>query len=118
MDYGGRLKNLRLSKGISQQELADRLQINRSTYARYELSKTQPDFATLEKLADFYGVTTDYIIKGIKNSDVDLTEDEKEMLEFFKNPELNLFFKEMAQSEEGKLEQLRKIWEAIKDDIK
>jgi len=62
MDYGERLKILRMRKKLSQQDVADRLNINRSTYARYELGQTQPDFETLEKLADFFDVSTDYIL--------------------------------------------------------
>lgn len=62
MQYGDRLKRLRESMGLSQKELTDRLSLNRSTYARYETSSTQPDFDTLKKLADFFGVTTDYIL--------------------------------------------------------
>ncbi|WP_157800320.1 helix-turn-helix domain-containing protein [Sporolactobacillus pectinivorans] len=67
MDYGKRLKRLRESKNLSQQELADRLQLNRSTYARYELNQTQPDLETLRKIADFYDVSVDYIIERTNN---------------------------------------------------
>lgn len=66
MEYGDVLKNLRNRKGLSQQELADRLKINRSTYARYETSSTQPDYETLKKLAQFHDVTVDYIL-GVSN---------------------------------------------------
>ena len=114
MTYGDRLKSLRTSRDLSQQEVADRLSINRSTYARYELSKTQPDFETLEKIAAFYDVTTDYIIKGNVDNGISSAEDEKEMLEFFKNPELNLFFKQMKEAPEDQLEEMRQIWEVIK----
>lgn len=62
MKYGEILKKLRTEKGLSQKELTDRLTINRSTYARYETSSTQPDFETLSKLADFYDVTVDYLL--------------------------------------------------------
>ncbi|WP_077616815.1 helix-turn-helix domain-containing protein [Caenibacillus caldisaponilyticus] len=67
MDYGERLKILRMRKKLSQQDVADRLNINRSTYARYELGQTQPDFETLEKLADFFDVSTDYILGRTDN---------------------------------------------------
>lgn len=75
MKYGDILKKLRNEKGISQQELADRLKINRSTYARYETSTTQPDFDTLNKLANFYDVSIDYLIgRTVKKSKPILTE--------------------------------------------
>jgi len=62
MHYGERLKALRSTMGLSQQELAHELNINRSTYARYELKQTQPDFETLQKIADFFNVTVDYLL--------------------------------------------------------
>ncbi|ATW83097.1 helix-turn-helix transcriptional regulator [Weizmannia coagulans] len=64
MGYGDRLKRLRDKRNLSQQQLADALNINRSTYARYELGQTQPDFETLEKIASFFDVSIDYLIKG------------------------------------------------------
>lgn len=67
MKYGDRLKELRNNKGLSQKELTDRLKLNRSTYARYETSTTQPDFETLKKLADFYDVSVDYILGRTDN---------------------------------------------------
>lgn len=77
MKYGDRLKRLRESKKLSQQQLADKLNINRSTYARYELNKTQPDYETLQKLAEFYNVSIDYILTGV---DTKLTEkDERDI---------------------------------------
>jgi transcriptional regulator with XRE-family HTH domain len=71
LDYGKRLKSLRDSRNLSQQELADRLRLNRSTYARYELNQTQPDLDTLKKIADFYDVSVDYIMErtDVRNPD-------------------------------------------------
>lgn len=57
-----RLKKLRSDKKISQQELSDRLGLNRATYARYETGATQADYATLEKLADFFETSVDYLL--------------------------------------------------------
>lgn len=71
MNYGERLKRLREDKKLSQQQLADRLNINRSTYARYELGQTQPDYETLQRLADFYGVSVDYLF-GRENKKISL----------------------------------------------
>ncbi|MED4866146.1 helix-turn-helix domain-containing protein [Heyndrickxia faecalis] len=84
MGYGDRLKKLRDKRNLSQQQLADALNINRSTYARYELGQTQPDFDTLKKIASFYDVSIDYLIKGenpsAKSNLPELTEkDEKDI---------------------------------------
>lgn len=71
MDYGKRLKQLREEKNLSQKELTERLLLNRSTYARYETSSTQPDYSTLFKLADFYDVSIDYLLgrSNIRNTE-------------------------------------------------
>lgn len=59
---GERLKTLRENKQITQQEMADALGISRGTYAHYEISRREPDDATKLKIADFFGVTTDYLL--------------------------------------------------------
>ena len=62
MELGHRLKRLREEKGISQLELAKLLDISNVMLSRYEKNKRSPDYKTLCKLADFYGVTTDYLL--------------------------------------------------------
>lgn len=57
-----RLKELRLQRDLTQEELALRLPINRGTYAHYELGKRQPDLETLIRIAQFYDVSTDYLL--------------------------------------------------------
>lgn len=47
---------LRKREGLSQQELANKLKISRSTIGMYETGKREPDLETLEALADFYNV--------------------------------------------------------------
>lgn len=59
---GDRLKRLRNQRGLSQEELSKRLHLSRGTYAHYEINKRQPDYVTLQKIADFYGVTTDHLL--------------------------------------------------------
>ncbi len=57
-----RLKQLRLENDLTQESLAQRLPINRGTYAHYELGKRQPDLETLIRIAVFYNVSTDYLL--------------------------------------------------------
>jgi len=45
------LRNVRITCGLSQREVAEMLHINRSTYTYYETGKTSPDIDTLRKLA-------------------------------------------------------------------
>lgn len=66
-----RLKELRLNKGVSQIEVARWLSVSRTSYTKYETGVYEPSIETLIKLAEFYGVTVDYII-GHSNEQVTL----------------------------------------------
>ncbi|MBP2657265.1 MAG: xre [Firmicutes bacterium] len=59
---GERLKALRNEKGKTQQEMSDILDIARGTYAHYEINRREPDNTTLKKIADYFDVTTDYLL--------------------------------------------------------
>lgn len=51
------LKAAREKKHISQQEVADYLGITRQAYSHYEVGRRKPDYETLLKLSEFYGVS-------------------------------------------------------------
>jgi len=57
-----RLKELRRAKDITQEELAKQMQLSPSTIGMYETGRREPDFETLQKFADFFHVSTDYIL--------------------------------------------------------
>ena len=56
------IKKLRNERGLTQQEIADALNINRMKYNHYELGNSEPSIETLVKLADYYHTTIDEII--------------------------------------------------------
>ena len=60
--FGKRLAEIRKKKELSQYELADRLGFSRGQIANYEQGKREPDYETLQKLADFFNVSTDYLL--------------------------------------------------------
>ncbi len=57
-----RLKELRKEKGLKQQDLADEISVSKSTIGMYEVGKRIPPSDVLEKIADFFEVTTDYLM--------------------------------------------------------
>ena len=65
--FSQRLHDLRVERGITQKELADRLSLGRSTVAGYEVKGKQPDNARLCLLADFFGVSVDYLLGHTDN---------------------------------------------------
>lgn len=59
---GDTLKRLRTKKGLTSEELCSKIGIKGGSYRNYERNDRKPDYDTLVKLADFYGVTTDYLL--------------------------------------------------------
>ena len=60
--FKDRLKELRAAKGLSQRALADQIHISSSSIGMYESGQRQPDFETLEKIADLFNVDVDYLL--------------------------------------------------------
>ena len=60
--YGERLKNLRQQKKVSQKEPAAYLGISVRGYQFYESEVNEPNIKMLVALADFYGVSIDYLV--------------------------------------------------------
>lgn len=56
------LKQARVKKGFTQEDVSRNLGMSRGAYTNYELGKRDPDTETLVKLADLLGVTTDYLL--------------------------------------------------------
>lgn len=64
------LTRLRKANKLSQQQVADLVGINRSTYAYYETGKSRPKLDTLKKLAGIYSISVDEILGGNEISQV------------------------------------------------
>ncbi|MGE5590997.1 MAG: helix-turn-helix domain-containing protein [Bacillota bacterium] len=59
---GEKIKELRERLGLSQRELAARLNLGSGTIANYETGNRSPDYQTLQRLADLFSVSTDYLL--------------------------------------------------------
>lgn len=64
MTFGNRLKKLREEKKINQIELSKILNIANSTLSLYENGGREPNYETLTRIADYFKVSTDYLLKG------------------------------------------------------
>lgn len=60
--FGQRLKDLRNSRGISQNELSKHIGVSKSSVNMYERDEREPGFETLEAIADFFNVNMDYLL--------------------------------------------------------
>lgn len=83
------IKSLRTSHGLTQDELSKQLGISRSTIGMYESGAREPDFETLELIADYFNVDTDYLL-GRTNKTTYIpsafkSEDENNLLQSYRN---------------------------------
>ena len=58
-NLGNKLKELRTAENLTQTVLAEKLNISRVNYTRYETNASRPDFETLIAIADFYDISLD-----------------------------------------------------------
>lgn len=66
MNMADRIQYLRKAKGLSQEDLADRVGVSRQAVSKWESEQSTPDLEKIIILSDIFGVTTDYILKGIE----------------------------------------------------
>lgn len=62
MNFGERLKELRLEKGLTQTQLSKIFNVNQASITNWENGTHETDFKTLISLAKYFGVTTDYLL--------------------------------------------------------
>ncbi len=62
LKFSERLQELRLEKGLSQKELSKKLGVNQTAVSKWESDQRQTDFQTLILLAEFFEVSTDYLL--------------------------------------------------------
>ena len=77
---GAFLKDLRKEKGITQEQLAEKLGVSGRTISRWETGKNMPDISLLVEIAEFFDVSIPEIIKGERKSE-NMKEETKEVVE-------------------------------------
>ena len=69
MNIAERIQCLRKMKGISQEELADKMGVSRQAVSKWENEQSIPDLEKVILMSEYFDVTTDYILKGRETSD-------------------------------------------------
>lgn len=64
MNMADRIQYLRKAKGISQEELAEKVGVSRQAVSKWESEQSMPDLEKIIAMSDFFEVTTDYLLKG------------------------------------------------------
>ncbi|WP_312516219.1 helix-turn-helix transcriptional regulator [Anaerospora sp.] len=128
--YALRLAELRSARGLTQQQLADLTGLTRGRLNNYEQGTREPDLVTLQSLADFFEVTTDYLlgrtdttaeaaIETMSKIDDALGED-PDLLAFWletkKRPDLQLFLKQVKSASPKAIRQMMTIIKMIEDE--
>ena len=63
MKLSEKILSLRTARGLSQGDLAEKLDVSRQSVSKWETGQSVPDLDKIIKLADFFGVTTDYLLR-------------------------------------------------------
>lgn len=117
------LKSLRTARGMTQDELAKKLEISRSAIGMYEKGSREPDYETLELIADFFNVDTDYLLGRTNKTTVIpqpsyyLNEDAKEMAQFlFDNPDYKVLFDATRKVKREDIEFVKQMIDRVRGD--
>lgn len=81
MDSINKIKKLREAAGLKQSELAEKLFVRQNTVSSWESDRTEPDFESLRKMAEIFGVSVDYILGGENKMPVGYYSDEQFMVD-------------------------------------
>ena len=82
---GERIRSLRISKHLTQQQLADKIGVAKNTISVYENGSRKPSYDVLEALSDFFNVDVDYLLGKEDVSARFLTAEEMSMIDEYRN---------------------------------
>lgn len=69
MTIGQRIQQLRRAAGLSQEQLAEGLQVSRQSVSKWELDDAVPEVAKIIAISDFFGVSIDELLRGRPSGD-------------------------------------------------
>ena len=77
MSIAERILTLRKSKGMSQEQLAEAVGVSRQAVSKWESEQASPDPEKIIAMSEIFGVTTDYLLKGIEPEKEEAKTEEK-----------------------------------------
>lgn len=111
MTFAEQLKQLRTARGYSQRKLSEALGMAQSRIGNYEAGLREPDFETLEKIADFFNVPLSSLIASEYGADRELVARVADSLH--KNPKLGLLFDRTCYMDDTDLDAVLAVVNAI-----
>lgn len=81
MTFGERLYHLRSEKNLSQEQLAELLDVSRQSISKWENDKAYPEMTRLLFLSDYFQVSLDYLMRGTEEKQAAADTNEKYQVE-------------------------------------
>lgn len=85
MNFGERLFKLRKEKNLSQEEVADKLNVTRQTVSKWETNQSTPDFDKIVPICELFGIGTEELLTG-KKTEINSTQGQNQTVEEEKIP--------------------------------
>ena len=73
-DFGENLKQLRKTRGLTQEELGIQVGLSKAVVSKYETGMGYPSFDMLVRIAQYFGVTTDYLLGIVRGKTIDVSD--------------------------------------------
>ena len=121
MTFGSRLKELRIAAGLTQDELAIKLNTTKQSISRYENSSREPNIKTAKRIADALGVKLEaLVVPSSEPHAPDLVNDDPELTEFLErvrdDPKYRMLFSVAKDATAEDIEKAIKIIQALKGE--
>lgn len=114
MNFGTNLRNLRIERNLTQQKLADAMEISQASVAAYENGIREPSFEIVRRFADFFHVPPSSLMPFEKSSDDEYVQRVAESLH--QNPKLGQLFDRCRYLSESDLDAVIAVANAIRKD--
>lgn len=73
-NFGENLKQLRKSRGLTQKDFGTMVGLSKAVVSKYETGMGYPSFDILVRIAQYFGVTTDYLLGVVRSKIIDVSE--------------------------------------------
>ena len=118
MSLSNRIKEQRKKLHYTQKQLAEKVKVSPQVISNWERGYTEPSADDIAHLSKALECSGDYLL-GRTNPLSSTIKDEQVAFEkFINDPNLQVFYKELPNSEEEEIEMLREFWEIIKKNKK
>ena len=107
MIFSEKLQLIRKNKGLTQEELAERLDVSRQAVAKWESGQAYPDICNLIQISKLFNVTVDYLVKEqdcMINCTQDINPDLEKLIEFRLEANVNTYAAYMNETDSTRLD--------------